>query len=134
MYENNSCIYIGNIGKDPDMKSLKNGSDIVTTSLAVRQTKDKTMWLNLSAFGSIGASLMKAVKEIRSRSMERLGLGVTTIRTALRRFQLISTSKGLRLRRRKIQLRKREHQANQQIRSPINLLLTVYRSEVYCSA
>ena len=62
MYENNSCIYIGNIGKDPDMKSLKNGSDIVTTSLAVRQTKDKTMWLNLSAFGSIGASLMKAVK------------------------------------------------------------------------
>lgn len=62
MYTNNQCCFIGIIGRDPEMKSLPSGVDIVNSSLAVSQTKEKTTWLNLSAFGSVSAQLFKARK------------------------------------------------------------------------
>lgn len=60
--ENNRVIFVGNLGRDPEMRSLPNGSDVVSTTLAVYRTKEHTDWLNLSAFGTAAKQLFEGKK------------------------------------------------------------------------
>ena len=86
MYQNNSCVFVGKAGKDAEVKFLNNGSNLCTISLAVYKSKEHTMWLNLSAFGSVAEQLMKAKKgdelkvygEIWDRSWEKDGVKRTS--------------------------------------------------------
>lgn len=63
MYKNQTCTFIGKIGKDPVTRDLgQSGNSVASSSLAIYKSKTHTMWLNLSAFGSMAEQLMKAKK------------------------------------------------------------------------
>ena len=67
----NLCFFIGNVGKQPEIKHLDNGTTIASFSLAVNQDyKDKqgnevkqVEWINLVAFGKIAEIIEKFVKK-----------------------------------------------------------------------
>jgi single-strand DNA-binding protein len=60
---NNVIILEGNIGRDPEHRSTKSGGDIVTTSMAVYRSKEKSDWFNIKVFSaSLGKELLKAKK------------------------------------------------------------------------
>jgi single-strand DNA-binding protein len=47
----NQCSFIGRLGKEPDeLKVTSEGKAYIQFSLAVDQTKDQTMWLNVTAW------------------------------------------------------------------------------------
>ena len=58
----NKCIFIGTVGKDPDVRFTQSGSAVAGFSIAVnekwkdKQTgeqKERTEWINVSAFGKL---------------------------------------------------------------------------------
>lgn len=59
---NNVIIIEGNCGRDAEHKSTKSGGDMVTTSVAVYRSKEKSDWFNLKAFDSVAKKLMEAKK------------------------------------------------------------------------
>lgn len=63
----NKVILIGNLGKDAELKSMSNGGQFLTFSLATTETyKDKnsgenkkiTQWHNVTLFGTLGTKLV----------------------------------------------------------------------------
>lgn len=69
----NSCSFIGNIGKDVEVKTFENGGKVGNTSLAItKQWKDKdgnkqekTTWLNLEIPAHLVDSAAQYVKKGR---------------------------------------------------------------------
>jgi len=59
---NNAFTFEGNIGRDPEMKSTKTGTDMVTSSVGVYRSKEQTDWFNLKAFGTAAKQLHEAKK------------------------------------------------------------------------
>lgn len=62
---NQHYVCEGNIGKDPEQKTIKNG-DMTISSLAVFKTREKTLWFTLKAFGSSAKQLFEAKKGDRA--------------------------------------------------------------------
>lgn len=46
----NTCVISGNLGADPKMFYTNDGAPIASFSLAFRSGKDKTSWINVTAF------------------------------------------------------------------------------------
>ena len=49
----NSCVFSGNLGKDPEVKNLPSGTSLLEFSIAVKQgygEYESTFWLNCKAF------------------------------------------------------------------------------------
>jgi single-strand DNA-binding protein len=64
----NQCNFIGNVGKDPEARSMSNGKEVVNFSLGVSESwkdketgekKEKTEWINVTCFNE---SLVNVVK------------------------------------------------------------------------
>lgn len=57
----NKCMFIGNVGREPQVRSLNSGSKVANFSIAVSkryrdrngEQKDKTDWVSCTAFGKI---------------------------------------------------------------------------------
>ena len=56
----NSCTFIGNLGKDPDMRYTANGSAVATFSLAVNRTysgdagkREEVEWVNIVCWNKL---------------------------------------------------------------------------------
>lgn len=47
----NKVMLIGYLGRDAELRYLANAQAMVTFSLAINDTKDKTTWVNASMFG-----------------------------------------------------------------------------------
>lgn len=57
---------VGNLGKDPEVKTSKNDKKFVVTSIAVNRGKgenETTMWFNCTAFGQTGKTLAEHTKK-----------------------------------------------------------------------
>ena len=55
-YGINNCQFIGNLGRDPEVKYNTNGTAICNFSIAVtekRKNEDHTEWVNVVAFGKL---------------------------------------------------------------------------------
>ena len=65
----NQCNFIGNLGKDPEIRATKSGEKVASFSLAVTQTwrdkqsgerREKTEWVSISVFNQ---NLVKVVEQ-----------------------------------------------------------------------
>lgn len=73
----NRCIFIGRVGKEPEIRSMQNGNEVASFSLAVSERyKDKqgnkqesTEWVNVVVFNKGLVSLVKGYVEKGSQIM-----------------------------------------------------------------
>lgn len=66
----NSCRFIGNLGKDPEMQYTPKGTAMLKFSVAVNEKRyegdgyvDNTTWLDLAAFGKLAETMVKLLKK-----------------------------------------------------------------------
>jgi single-strand DNA-binding protein len=63
----NNCEFIGNLGKDPEIRTAAGGSSFTTFSIAVNKQganrEDKPLWVNVTAFGKTGEFVGKYLKQ-----------------------------------------------------------------------
>jgi single-strand DNA-binding protein len=68
----NKVTLIGNLGKDPEIRSTKDGKEIASFSIATTESwkdkqtserKDKTEWHNITAFGAVVGVIKNYVKK-----------------------------------------------------------------------
>lgn len=66
----NQCSFIGNVGKDPEMKFLPNGDAVANFSLAVTEkwkkdgeAQERTEWVRCVAFRKLGEIVGEYVKK-----------------------------------------------------------------------
>ena len=55
----NSCILVGNLGKDPEIFYSQDGDPIATFNLAFSSGKDKTGWIKITAFKKLAEIVEK---------------------------------------------------------------------------
>lgn len=72
MADLNMCIFIGRLGRDPEVKKLGNGDAVCSFSIAVGkkwkdktsgETKEQTTWVRCSAFGKTAELLGQYAKK-----------------------------------------------------------------------
>jgi len=107
----NKAIILGSVGKDPDMRSTADGTQIANFSVATSESyKDKsgkkvenTEWHRVSAFGKlaeiIGQYVTKGSKvyiegKIRTRSYDKDGHKVYTTEIIASELQMLSSSEA----------------------------------------
>lgn len=89
----NKCTFIGNLGKDPDMKVLESGHKVVSISIACSrkvknkdngETKEYTEWIPIVAWDNLAEIISQLARkgsqvyvegEFRTRSYEAEGSG-----------------------------------------------------------
>lgn len=68
----NRVILIGNVGKDPEIRSTQDGKKIASFSIGISESwkdknsgerKTKTEWVNISAFGNVVSVIENYVKK-----------------------------------------------------------------------
>lgn len=62
----NNCTFIGNLGKDPEVRASKGGASFTTFSVGVNKPGDKdakTLWVNVTAFGKTGEFVAQYMKK-----------------------------------------------------------------------
>lgn len=66
----NQCSFIGNVGKDPEMKFMPNGDAVANFSLAVTEkwkkdgeAQERTEWVRCAAFRKLGEIVGEYVKK-----------------------------------------------------------------------
>lgn len=68
----NKFIGIGNVGKDPEIRTTQDGKIIASFSIGISETwkdkntgerKSKTEWVNISAFGGVASVVQNYVKK-----------------------------------------------------------------------
>lgn len=86
----NKCTFIGNVGKDPEVKTMNGGDQVANFSLACTdkwtakngEKKEKTEWVNIVIFGKLCKVVENYVKKgsklyvsgkLRTRSYEKDG-------------------------------------------------------------
>lgn len=58
-----NCIQImGRLGRDPEQKTTQSGKVVAKTSVAVRETADKTTWFNVVAWDKTAEALSRLKK------------------------------------------------------------------------
>ena len=65
-YGVNKCMFVGNVGREPEMKYTANGTAICKFSLACnekRKTGDYTEWVNVVSFGKLAEIIGEYVKK-----------------------------------------------------------------------
>jgi single-strand DNA-binding protein len=67
---NNCCQFIGNLGKDPEIRAIQNGANkggsFTTFSIAVNkqgERDDKPLWVNVTTFGKTSDFAAKYLKQ-----------------------------------------------------------------------
>ena len=62
----NNCIFIGNLGQNPEIKTTESGMCIATFSMAIADFKKgekKTAWINVTAFDKTAETIKNYVKK-----------------------------------------------------------------------
>lgn len=59
----NHISIAGGVGQDPDLKTFDTGKMVVSTSVAVRETKEKTNWFNIKAWGKTAEIIADYVRK-----------------------------------------------------------------------
>jgi single-strand DNA-binding protein len=59
----NQCIFVGRVGKDPELKQTNEGVSYCRFRLAVDQGKDQPLWLSVVAWRSLATQVEKYVKK-----------------------------------------------------------------------
>ncbi len=68
----NNCVFVGNVGRTPELQKTDEGTSYARFSLAVDQyagkdeagkTKDSAMWLNIVAWRGLSESVAKVVRK-----------------------------------------------------------------------
>lgn len=68
----NKCIFIGNLGNDPETKFLPNGDAVTNISIAISETwkdkntgedKEKTEWIRIVAFKRLAEIMSEYLKK-----------------------------------------------------------------------
>ena len=59
----NSCILVGRVGIDPELKQTNEGVSYCRFRLAVDQGKDEPMWLSVVAWRTLATQVEKYVKK-----------------------------------------------------------------------
>ena len=67
----NQCNFIGNLGKDPEIRYMTNGDPIANFSIACSETwkdkqgekQEKTEWVRISAFGKLAGIIGEYLKK-----------------------------------------------------------------------
>ena len=106
----NQCSFLGNIGKDVDVKTFENGGKLGNTSLAITkkfkdkndQLQEKTTWINLTFPASMVDNAVKLVTkgkqvivdgELETREYEKEGVKHSTFSIRVTGFQLLGAKK-----------------------------------------
>ncbi len=69
MISYNSCIFIGNAGRAPQVRTTADGTEVASFSLAVStwkadgEAKGEPIWLRIVAFGKLADTVEKIVKK-----------------------------------------------------------------------
>ena len=69
MISYNSCIFIGNAGRAPQVRTTADGTEVASFSLAVStwkadgEAKGEPIWLRIVAFGKLAETVEKFVKK-----------------------------------------------------------------------
>ena len=58
----NAIQIMGRLGRDPEQKTTQSGKTLVKTSVAVRETADKTTWFNVTAWDKTAEAVMRLKK------------------------------------------------------------------------
>lgn len=75
----NKCIFVGNLGADPEIRTTSSGKEVCNFSLAVRAGKDGTEWVRVVAWEKMAETAEKFLRkgsrayvegELRTRSWE----------------------------------------------------------------
>lgn len=75
----NKCLFIGNVGKDPDIRHMPSGDAIASFSIAVTEkwkekgtgeAREATEWVRVSAFGKLAGIIEQYVKKGQSVYIE----------------------------------------------------------------
>jgi single-strand DNA-binding protein len=53
----------GNLGRDPEQKTLPNGNTVTNFSIAANTGKDQTTWISCTVFGVRGDTVMQFFKK-----------------------------------------------------------------------
>jgi len=67
----NHCTFIGNVGRDPEIRTLTNGTKLAKFSIAVTETwkdkagekQQKTEWIEITCFGNLSNVIEQYVKK-----------------------------------------------------------------------
>src|SRR5437763_7377082 len=59
----NHCVFVGRVGKDPELKQTNEGVSYCRFRLAVDQGKDEPLWLSVVAWRSLATQVEKYVKK-----------------------------------------------------------------------
>lgn len=60
----NHCTFIGNAGRDPELKQTNSGKAVVNFSIGVTERKDaETLWVNVVCFDKLADVVSKYVKK-----------------------------------------------------------------------
>lgn len=75
----NKCIFIGNLGADPEIRTTSSGKEVANFSLGVRSGKDGTEWIRVVAWEKMAENVEKYLRkgsrayvegELRTREWE----------------------------------------------------------------
>ena len=70
----NNATFIGNLGKDAELKELDGGKKVINFSLAVPDGKDKTIWVDCSKWSEKTAVLPYLLKGTKVAVTGNVGL------------------------------------------------------------
>jgi single-strand DNA-binding protein len=59
----NHCVFVGRVGKDPQLNQTNEGVSYCRFRLAVEQGKDEPLWLSVVAWRSLATQMEKYVKK-----------------------------------------------------------------------
>jgi single-strand DNA-binding protein len=103
----NNCIFIGRLGKDPEIKSLQSGDKLATWSMALSESwkdrdgnkQEKTTWINCACFGKQAEIIEKYVKKgdllyveakVQVDQYEKDGVKMTATKFNVKNFTMLS--------------------------------------------
>lgn len=70
----NQCTFIGNLGKDAELKELDGGKKVMNFSIAVPDGKDKTLWIDCAKWSEKTAILPYLLKGTKVAVTGNVGL------------------------------------------------------------
>lgn len=70
----NQCTFIGNLGKDAELKELDGGKKVMNFSIAIPDGKDKTIWLDCAKWSEKTAILPYLLKGTKVAVTGNVGL------------------------------------------------------------
>jgi single-strand DNA-binding protein len=95
----NNCVFIGNVGRDPETRSTAGGKEVCNFSLAVNEKKDgEPLWIRVAAFDKLAGICQQYLKKgkqvyvqgrLQVRTYEKDGVEKTSVEMVANSVQFL---------------------------------------------